>query len=145
MHKQIDDNKTELFLTPIPKWITTYGFIALLVFGLLIITFTYFFEIPDTVDLDVTLTRDKIYATCDFNILGRIKESNQVKIISPFTEEIIKGELLINDKWVKENLVFIPINAPNLRINLPPFEEEILFEATVTLESSSLLFKIINK
>jgi hypothetical protein len=139
----IDDNKDEFFLKPIPKWITVYGFAAMVLLGCAIVTIAYFFKIPKAVSLEVHIMRDSAYALTNFDDFQNIGAAKNISLKTPNKE--IVAEVKTDQMWIQKNTIFIPIVIDPSVLSTLRFKTEILCVGKITIENSSLIDRIFVK
>jgi hypothetical protein len=143
MFKNIDD-RADLFLTPIPKWITRYGFVSmiLIVFGLVI--FTSIVRFPQNIDIPVVIEKNRILAETDFSSFQNIYAGQKIRIEIPFLNTEIEGNLEKANAWVENRTIFVPI-ATQGSMGQIPFNTKLACQGHVTLENETLLKRIFER
>jgi hypothetical protein len=80
--KKINDD-AELFLAPIPRWVTHYGFLFLLLLFLIIGALITIVRYPEKKDVTVILTKNGAYAMIDFDTYKILGPNQQITVDAP--------------------------------------------------------------
>ncbi|RMG31359.1 MAG: hypothetical protein D6730_01480 [Bacteroidetes bacterium] len=142
-HKVLEDNKSEFFLEPIPRWITHFGFGLMVAIFLAILTFTAVVNHPRTIIMEVTVSPDSVIAEADFDVFQQITQGQKVAIRSPFSDLPIEGKAEVQKAWGNANKIYIPIEVNQQLIQNMPIRNKLLCKGEVILYDASLLEKII--
>ncbi len=141
MYKVIDDTKTDIFLNPIPRWITHYGFGAIIVLLVVLIGVATFIKYPTSIILTVTITKTTAAAQTDFETYQKLKSAQEISINTPFAQ--IKGMLIKSSGYAQNTQLVVPIIVVDSIIQKLPFKDKIVCKGEVTIENKSLLARII--
>jgi hypothetical protein len=108
MIKQLDDN-SEIFFSPIPRWITVYGlvYLAILTTGLVFFTSTYSY--PSSKRLSVVVEDGEFYAAITPEVYGDLLELQPITFDFPFSDAPVHGRLDKRQAWAKGDTIFIPV------------------------------------
>lgn len=144
MFKKIDDLKSDLFLNPIPKWITVFGFwgIIILFFGL--VSFSALFPYSNTILLDVSIKAKGAFVKTNFDNFSQFYEGQTISINIPTLEKPIDGILIKEKALINKNMIFIPVSYSQKSINSLRFTDEIICKGTIITNKGSLLDKLLN-
>lgn len=141
MYKSIDDNKTDIFLSEIPRWITHYGFLLTIMLLSLLIGTATFVKYPTTILLKVTITSKTVTTKIDFNSYQKLKSSQTISIFSPFSS--IKGIISKSEAYAIGNEIHLPIILPDSVIQRLPFKDNLTCDGEIIIENKSILEKIL--
>lgn len=104
--------KEDLFSSPIPRWVTHYGFLVLVFLVCLLLIFSFLFKVPRVMKVDLILS-DK----SDFlrTAVGDFQQLKQSKLISLSTHErdTIFIELLLENTSLSDTDILVPIKINN--------------------------------
>lgn len=137
---KIGDRNDESFLKPIPRWITVYGFVILIVLSILIVVIGFSFKVPRIIRLNVHITRDSIYTKSDFAQYEQIKNSAFIDIEVPLkNNKVIRGRLIFNKILIEGDNILIPITVNEKIPFSNPIKGEILCFGKVSFDDSPLI------
>jgi hypothetical protein len=140
---KIINDKSELFLAPIPKWITHYGFILMLFIGLLLLFFSFVIKYPETKNVTVLLTKRNAFVIMDFDTYKYITPHQNMKITVP-----IIGQL---NATIEPDATQLTHNSVinNLSIKTDRYsgiiKDTVYCKGEITLNNFSLMERLINK
>jgi hypothetical protein len=141
-YKNVSD-KSELFLAPIPKWITHYGFILMLFVGSLLIFFSCIVKYPQTKTVTVLLTKKRAFTIMNYDTYKYISPHQNVVITLPIIGKL-NGTIEGNTAQLTHNSV---IN--NLAINSDKYSEfikdSVYCQGEIIFNDFSLIERLINK
>lgn len=144
MFKKIDD-RSELFFSPIPKWITRTGFVILVCILLALVLASSYMRYPHTVNLPVVLDGQKAYSRIDFATYRTLRQGTPISIDIPTRKGPLKGILDLNGSIIEKDRVSVPItiNSPELRTL--QFRGELHSHGEIVLDDRTLLQKLVSK
>jgi hypothetical protein len=141
-YKKIDDKKTELFLEPIPRWITSYGFVTMLILASAIFLFSYFFELPRTLSVSVHLDKQTIFTVLTFDQSIHIIDGSAIYIKTPFQKAPIIGKINKNGMWAEGNKVYIPVTIDQSILRDMAFKKELDCNGEILIDKASIFSKL---
>lgn len=139
----LNDESDRLFIEPIPKWITRQGFILMIFIFLFLIISSLFVKYPQSVKVDVYISDNSIHTTLPFDICSNIKESEKVKISSPFHEEAVWGILEKNKAWGEDRNMVVPIKLQVEDKEKLRYKDSIICSGEIILSNKSIMGTII--
>ena len=137
MYKAIDDKKTDIFLNPIPRWITHYSFAIIIILLGILIASALFIKYPTTLSLKVILTKDKAIAQTDFDTYKKLRSQQNILINNPFIE--INGTIKKQDGFAIDNVIFLPITINDSLLKKLPFKDKLTCQGEIRIENKSIL------
>jgi hypothetical protein len=140
MYKAIDDQKTDIFLSPIPRWITHYGFGATIALLIVLFAVASFVKYPTTISLNITITKSKTTAEVDFETYRKLLPSQKIEINTPFAT--IEGIASKSNSYAFNNAIIMPVILPDTTVQKLPFKDKMICEGRVVVENKSLIWKI---
>ncbi len=142
-YKVVHDNKTELFLEPIPRWITSYGFLTMLVLAVLIVVSSYFFKIPRTLSTTVHLERQKAFTTLSFDESFLIRDTcTMIYIKVPLQSTPIIGKIRKSEIWAEGSKLYVPIFIDQAVLGALTFKNELDCSGEILIDNTSLFQKV---
>jgi hypothetical protein len=144
MFKKIDD-RSELFFSPIPRWITHTGFIILVCILLALVFASSYMRYPHTVKLPVILDGQKAYSHVSFTTFRALKQGAAISIDVPTSNVPLKGTLDINASVIEKDKMVVPVILNTSDLNSIRFRGEFHSRGEIVLENRSLLKKLLSR
>ena len=142
MYKIIEDSKNDLFLNPIPKWITFYGFWISVLLFLCLLILTINLKSPNTIQLDVVISKKQSYVKTDFETFSQLKYEQNIKINLPLNSTLIQCKLYKNKSWIERKTIYIPVCVQDSILKSVNFKNEINCKGSLILENKTLFENI---
>jgi hypothetical protein len=140
MYKIIDDKKTDIFLSPIPRWITHYGFGATIALLIVLFAAASFVKYPTTISLNVTIRKKSTTAEVDFETYQKLLPSQKIEISTPFVT--ITGITSKSKSYAINKSIIVPVIIADSTVQKLPFKDKIICEGKIVIENKSLLYRI---
>jgi hypothetical protein len=140
MYKAIDDQKTDIFLSPIPRWITHYGFGATIALLIVLFAAASFVKYPTTISLNVTIRKKSTTAEVDFETYQKLLPSQKIEISTPFVT--ITGITSKSKSYAINKSIIVPVIIADSTVQKLPFKDKIICEGKIVIENKSLLYRI---
>lgn len=133
------------FLEPVPKWVTYYGFILLVLLVLSVVVFSAKFKIPQTISTSIVVEEMTPYLKIDFEKYVVMKDYDSIVLRISNNKEIIPVRILSEKIIYQEDNILIPINVIDKNslskvLSINPRER-----VDVIVNSSPLIYKLFNK
>ncbi len=117
MYKNLDNDQSELFLEPIPKWITHFGFTLIIFIFFLILVLSFKIKYPQSITIAVDINPDNsVVLKTDFSNYTFLKNHQKINIIYPFAQQQMEGTIDKNNSWGRGKYIYIPIELKSNRI-----------------------------
>lgn len=141
----ISENQGDSIFEPIPRLITVYGFITLIILTILVGIFSYFFTIPHIIQLEIIVTKDTMYAKCDIEQLDQIRNLRDISVQIPVHNTVVPVTLLQDKILLQEHNILIPVSVNKDILSSLAIRDKLVFTENITIERSSLFSKIFTK
>lgn len=141
----ISDNQGDSIFEPIPRLITVYGFITLIILTTLVGIFSYFFTIPHIVQLEIIVTKDTMYAKCDIKQFDQIRNLRNISIHIPACNSAVPVTVQHDKISLQEHNILIPLSVNRDILSSLPIRDNLMFTERLTIERSSLFSKMFTK
>ena len=86
-YKKIKDS-SEYFLSPIPRWITHYGFVTLVAVALILLSLVSMIRYPEKRSIKVLLVKKSAFAIMDFDTYKFVGLTQDIEIEMPLTGKV---------------------------------------------------------
>lgn len=144
MYKKIND-RSDLFLDRIPRWVTHNGFFLMLLLIGIVIFCASLLTIPKTARFRVIINNQQATAVVAFPVYRQMHNGQELTVHSPLQDEPLEGTVDLQRSWSEKNMVYIPISLK------APLQYKITVKDTLQgsgemlLEKSTLLQKALSK
>lgn len=134
--------QSDYFLPEMPKWITHYGFVLMILLLIGFLSAASFIEYSDNQRFEVILTRDAHTARLDFPVYRKLKDQQEFMITGPF-QHSVKGYLQKKIISAKDNYVIIPAVIPDAAVSQLPIDGQLKLTGSFRISKGSLLQNLV--
>ena len=146
MITNIDNERKDFFLMPIPKWITLWGFWWIMIMFFIILFCVSIVRFNEKLEIDIIITKEKnVIARTNFRNFKKISDNQKILIAIPIRENNIEGQLNKSQSWIENDSILIPISIDNCALDSIRYVQEIKTNGSIILSQGSLLNKILFK
>ena len=141
-YKNIND-RSEFFLAPIPRWITHYGFILMLLVSFILVFFSFVIKYPETKSVTVFITKDNVFSLIDFSTYEKLTPNQSIYIDLPLVGRL-NAKIDQNSAQLSHNFVLNKLDInPNKYKGL--ISDTVYCKGEITLSNFTLMERILNK
>jgi len=140
VYNKIIDDRSEYFFGSIPRWITHYAFMAMVVLFVGLFIASYFVTVPDRKQVQVILSGNAVLVKLDYSTFNNVKFDQQVNIELPIYGSL-EAKLDIASAYLSGENIFCNAKL-NRKLDINRIKGIIHCRGEILMSNTSILKKI---